>query len=244
LTAIATDDVGASGSEPAMRLAIVLPLLAVVVVATSLPAAAAEKKGKKEVSVDSFFDPPPEKKAADDDLKKAAAGLGARDKVDTLAPKSGAVDEEAEVKLHAVFAAEVIVMDKKLGCQPGGKKRERVTYWAFEDLPETGVPFQVCLNLSSKAGRQMSTTVSIVDPRNSRIVRAEDVIDFAGRTGRIDHVIEFPATTFKMPGPYQYLVEMDGKEVGRLPIFEVRVVPEGAATGAVGGGAPADTTTP
>ena len=228
-----------------MRLAPVLALLALAVVVTALPAAAGDKKSKKqEVSVDSFFDSPPEKKSDDDDLKKAAAGLGAKDKLDTLAPKSGNVDEEAEIKLHAVFAAETIVLDKKLGCQPGGKRHERVTYWAFEDLPETGVPFQVCLNLSSKAGRQMSMTVSIVDPRNSRIVRAEDVIDFSGRTGRIDHVIEFPATTFKMAGPYQYLVEMDGKEVGRLPIFEVRVVPEGAVTGAVGGGPTATPSTP
>ena len=223
-----------------MRLAIV-PLLALAVLVTALPAAAGDKK-KKEVSIDSFFDSPPEKKSGDDDLKKAAAGLGAKDKLDALAPRSGTVDDEAEVKLHAVFAAETIVLDKKLGCQPGGKRRERVTYWAFEDLPETGVPFQVCLNVSSKAGRQMSMTVSIVDPRNSRIVRAEDVIDFAGRSGRIDHVIEFPATTFKTAGPYQYLVEMDGKEVGRLPIFEVRVVPEGAVTGAVGGGEQATAT--
>lgn len=221
-----------------MRFFVVAPLLALVVGLMAQPAAAGEKKAKKEdVSVDSFFGAPLEKKSGDDDLKKAAAGLGAKDKVDALAPKTGSVDDEAEVKLHAVFAAEVIVIDKKLGCQPGGKRRERVTYWAFDDLPETGVPFQVCLNLSSKAGRQMSMTVSIVDPRNSRIVRSDDVIDFSGRTGRIDHVIEFPSTTFKTPGPYQYLVEMDGKEVGRLPIFEVRVVPEGATTGAVGGGA-------
>jgi hypothetical protein len=218
-----------------MRLAATLcPLFALAVAVTALPAAAGDKKSKKEISVDSFFDEPPARKAGDDDLKKAAASLNARDKLDALAPKSGTIDQEAEVKLHAVFAAEVIVIDKKQGCQPGGKRRERVTYWAFEDLPETGVPFQVCLNLSSKAGRQMSLTVSIVDPRNSRIVRADDVIDFAGRTGRIDHVIEFPATTFKTPGQHHYLVEMDGKEVGRLPIFDVRIVADGSATGAVG----------
>ncbi len=219
-----------------MRPAVVPVLLALVVALGVTPVAVAGgKKAKKEVSVDSFFDPPPAKKEdGADDLKKAAAGLGAKDKLDTLAPKSGTIDEEAAVKLHAVFAAEVIVVDKKLGCQPGGKKRERVTYWAFDDLPETGVPFQVCLNLSSRAGRQMSMTVSVVDPRNSRIVRADDVIDFAGRTGRIEHVIEFPATTFKTPGPHQYLVEMDGKEVGRLPLFDVRLVAEGSVTGAGG----------
>ncbi|MBM4281879.1 MAG: hypothetical protein FJ137_14365 [Deltaproteobacteria bacterium] len=222
-----------------MRLVNAASLLALVVALAAAPVAvASDKKSKKDVSVDSFFDPPPAKRSDADDLKKAAAGLGAKDTTDTLAPRTGTVDAEADVKLHAVFAAEVIVLDKKFGCQPGGRRRERVTYWSFEDLPETGVPFQVCLNVSSKAGRQMSVTVSVVDPRNSRIVRAEDVIDFAGRTGRIDHVIEFPATTFKTPGMHQYLVEMDGKEVGRLPIFDVRVVAEGSPTGAGGEAAP------
>ena len=66
-------------------------------------------------------------------------------------------------------------------------------------------------------------SVAIVDPRNARVVKAEDVVDFAGRTGRVDHVLDFPAPVFKVAGPYQYLIEMDGKEVARLPIFDVRV---------------------
>ena len=65
-------------------------------------------------------------------------------------------------------------------------------------------------------------SVAIVDPRNLRVARAEDVVDFSGRAGRIEHVLEFPETTFKTAGQYFYLVEMDGKEIGRLPIFEVR----------------------
>jgi hypothetical protein len=202
-------------------------LLAVVLLAAG-DADAVDKKGAKDgktdSAVDAFFSTPTTpKKSALDDLQKAAADVGHKNKNDAMAPKAGQVDAEAEVKLHSVFAAEVIVVDKKLGCQPGGKRRERVTFWSFEELPEVGVPFQVCLNLSSSAGRQMSMSVAIVDPRNLRVVRAEDVIDFSGRTGRIEHVLEFPATTFKTAGPYFYLVEMDGKEVGRLPIFDVRV---------------------
>jgi hypothetical protein len=196
---------------------------------------AEDKKAKsKEVSVDSFFDPPPEKKASDDELKKAAAGLGAKDALDTLAPKAAVVDDAAAVKLEGVFAAETIVVDKKLGCQPGGKKRERVTYWTFDELPDVGVPFGVCLSMSSTAGRQMALTVTLLDPRNGRIARAQDVVDFTGYTGRRDQIIEFPAITFKVAGPHVFLVELDGKEVGRLPIFDVRLMTDGSPTG-IGG---------
>jgi hypothetical protein len=208
-------------------------LFAAVATLAAVDARAVDKKPAKDgksggaatdSAVDAFFSAPTTtKKSALDDLQKAAADVGHKDKKDAMAPKAGQVDAEAEVKLHAVFAAEVITVDKKLGCQPGGKRRERVTYWSFEELPEIGVPFQVCLNLSSSAGRQMSMSVAVVDPRNLRVARAEDVIDFSGRSGRIDHVLEFPATTFKVAGKYVYLVEMDGKEIGRLPLFEVRV---------------------
>jgi hypothetical protein len=210
------------------------PLTALLVVAlAALPALAEGKKDtKSDSAVDAFFAPAPAKKSALDDLHKATEGLAHKEKNGGMAPKGAAVDDEAEVKVHAAFAAETIVIDKKQGCQPGGKRRERLAFWAFEELPETGVPFQVCLNVSSKAGRQMSLSVAIVDPRNLRIARAEDVVDFSGRTGRIDHVLEFPSTTFKTVGPYLYLVEMDGKEIARMPIFEVRLVPPGGAASA------------
>ncbi len=206
--------------------------LALVLAAVVVPAQAADKKKPKaDADVDAFFDAPadPKKTTSLDDLHKATAGVANRETKDGMAPKGGLVDDDAPVLLHAVFAAQKIVIDKKLGCQPGGRDKKKLSYFAFDELPQEGVPFEVCVTVSSKVGREMSMSVAVVDPRNSRVARAEDVIDFRGRAGRMDHVLEFPAPTFKVAGPYQYLIELDGKEVGRLPLFEVRVEPADGA---------------
>jgi hypothetical protein len=209
----------------------VLPAVVAALALVAGPALADDKKAKPkaDADVDAFFsDTPATKKSTVEDLTKASAGVAHKSPTAGMAPKAAEVNDDAPVQLHAVFAAQKIVMDKKLGCQPGGKDKKKVTFWTFDDLPETGVPFEVCVTLSSKAGREMSMSVSIVDPRNARIVRGEDVIDFRGRTTRMDHVLEFPAPQFKVAGQYAYVVELDGKEVGRLPIFEVKI--EDAAT--------------
>ena len=140
-----------------------------------------------------------------------------------LAPKTAVVDDEAKVQFYSAFAAEKIVIDKKLGCQVAGRDKKKLTYFAFDEVPAEGVPFSVCLTMQSKAGREMAMSVAIVDPRNARVVKAEDVVDFRGRTQRMDHILDFPAPIFKLVGPYQYVVELDGKEVARLPIFDVKI---------------------
>ncbi|MDP2339332.1 MAG: hypothetical protein Q8O67_00120 [Deltaproteobacteria bacterium] len=204
-------------------------LVVVMAALVALPALAADKKKPKaDADVDAFFDPPKDSKKATslDDLNKASSGMGTKEKKDGMAPKGGVVDDEAPVNLHAVFAAQKIVMDKKLGCQPAGRDKKKLTFFTFDELPQAGVPFDVCVTVSSKVGREMSMSVAVIDARNARVVKAEDVIDFRGRAGRMDHVLEFPAPMFKMAGPYQYLIELDGKEVGRLPLFEVKVNPE------------------
>jgi hypothetical protein len=213
-----------------MRLLGSFSLVVVVVALVALPALAADKKAKPkaDADVDAFFDPPKDSKKATsmDDLTKASSGMGTQEKNAGRAPKGGVVDDEAPVNLHAVFAAQKIVMDKKLGCQPAGRDKKKLTFFTFDELPQAGVPFDVCVTVSSKVGREMSMSVAVIDPRNSRVVKAEDVIDFRGRAGRMDHVLEFPAPMFKVAGSYQYLIELDGKEVGRLPLFEVKVNPE------------------
>lgn len=210
-----------------MRLASSLVFCAVVCsLVAAGPSLADDKKDKKaDASVDAFFDDPkPKTKPTSmDDLNKASAGMANKEKKDGMAPKTAESNEDAPVNLHAVFAAQKIVMDKKLGCQPGGRDKKKLTFFTFDELPEAGVPLEVCVTISSKAGREMSMSVAIVDPRNARVVKAEDVIDFRGRTTRMDHVLEFPAPLFKVPGQYNYVVELDGKEVGRLPLFEVKV---------------------
>lgn len=204
---------------------------AVALVATpSLADDKDKKKPKADASVDAFFDTPKTTTSTSmDALNKATAGVANKATKDGMAPKVADSNEEAGVTLYGAFAAQKIVMDKKLGCQPGGKDKKKLTFFDFDDLPQAGVPFEVCLTLASKAGREMSMSVAIVDPRNARIVKAEDVVDFRGRSTRMDHVLEFPAPLFKVAGAYSYVVELDGKEVGRLPLFEVKIVEEAAA---------------
>lgn len=209
-------------------------VLVLAVAVAAVPALAGDDKKKKkpaaDASVDAFFDTPATTKSTMDDLNKATAGMDNKGKKpDGMAPKTADVNDEAPVNLHGVFAAQKIVMDKKLGCQPGGKDKKKLTFFTFDELPQSGVPMEVCVTISSKVGREMSMSVAIVDPRNARVVKAEDVIDFRGRSTRMDHVLEFPAPLFKVAGQYQYVVELDGKEVGRLPLFEVKVEAEEAA---------------
>lgn len=182
-----------------------------------------KKDGQKDAAVDAFFDEPTTpKKSTLDALTEASKNVGHKEQK-ALAPKASTVDDDAQMQFFAVFAAEKIVMDKKTGCQPAGAEKKRLTFFSFDEVPAEGVRMSVCLTMQSKVGRSMAISVAIVDPRNARVVKAEDVVDFAGRTGRIDHVLDFPAPIFKVAGPYQYLIEMDGKEVARLPIFDVKV---------------------
>jgi hypothetical protein len=186
--------------------------------------AGAKEDAKGDSAVDAFFDDPGtvKKKSNLDALHEAAKDM-AHTKKKGLAPKAAVVDDEAKVQFFSAFAAQKIVIDKKLGCQVAGRDKKKLTYFAFDEVPAEGVPFSVCLTMQSKAGREMAMSVSIVDPRNSRVVKAEDVVDFRGRTQRMDHILDFPAPVFKLVGPYQYVVELDGKEVARLPIFEVKI---------------------
>ena len=203
--------------------------VAMMALALTLAAASARaddkqsKSSKKDSAVDAFFDEPTTpKKNAMDALQKAASDVVHTEKKD-LAPKAAVVDDDAKVQFFQVFAAEKMVIDKKLGCQPAGRDKKKLTFFSFDEVPAEGVPMSVCVTMQSKSGREMAISVAIVDPRNARVARADDVVDFRSRAGRIDHVLDFPAPIFKVAGPYLYLIEMDGKEVARLPIFDVRV---------------------
>jgi hypothetical protein len=202
------------------------------------PGLAEEKKddkGKAAPDFDALFGAPPEKNSSKlDAMKKATEGVGQKSGGSDLAPKAGSVEGDTGVVLTQVFAAEKIAQDKKLGCQPGGRDKKKIMEWTFDEVPARGVPFEVCLTLASKIGREMSMSVSIVDARNQRVAKAEDVIDFRGRT-KIDHVLEYPAPTFKLAGPHFYVVDLDGKEAGRLQLFVVKL---DAATTGVPGNAP------
>ncbi len=212
---------------------IVVPLLAALLVS---PALAGDKKDKGKESKDAgnfddlFGAPPPKNNL--EEMKKATEGVGNKTGSTGLAPKEDESDPNAGVQLLKVFAAEKINQDKKLGCQPGGRSKKKLIDWTFDEVPaKADVGFEVCLTLTSKAGREMNMSVAIVDARNQRVAKASDVIDFRSRP-KIDHVLEFPAPVFKNAGQHFYVVDLDGKEVGRLPLFVVNL--EGGAPASPG----------
>jgi hypothetical protein len=181
----------------------------------------AEKK--QDPAVDAFFDaPPPPKKSSLDALVNASKDVVNREDK-ALEPKTTEVKDDVLVRFVSIFAAEKIVLDKKLGCQPGGPEKKKVTYVVADEFPYEAVPLSVCLSMQSSVGRPVAVSVAIIDPRRTRIAKAESVVDFTGHADRVDAVSDFPAPVFRMAGPHQYVVEIDGKEAARLPLFDVRV---------------------
>ena len=200
--------------------------MSVVVAAAAVHAEEPKDKKKKAApdgAVDAFFgsEPTTPKKSSLDALQDASRGVAATEKKG-LQAKDAVVGDNAKITIHGAFAAEKIVIDKKLGCQPQ-RGLTKLSYFAFDEIPAEGVPMAVCITLSSSAGREMAMTISIVDPRKSRVAKAESIVDFRGRGTKVDHIVDFSAPFFKIAGTYQYVVEMDGKEIARLPIFDVRV---------------------
>lgn len=226
--------------KAASKTAVVAALVALVAVA---PALAGDKKdkGKDPGNFDDLFGAPPPKNNLEE-MKKATEGVGSKTDTSGLAPKEDAADPNAGVQLLKVFAAEKIAQDKKLGCQPGGRDKKKLVDWTFDEVPaKANVGFEVCLTLTSKVGREMNMNVAIVDARNQRVAKASDVIDFRSRP-KIDHVLEFPPPIFKNVGQHFYVVDLDGKEIGRLPLFVVNL--EGGSAPAPAPGAAPTTGTP
>ena len=105
------------------------------------------KSSKKDSAVDAFFDEPTTpKKNAMDALQKAAGDVVRTEKKD-LAPKAAVVDDDAKVQFFQVFAAEKMVIDKKLGCQPAGRDKKKLTFFSFDEVPAEGVPMSVCVTM-------------------------------------------------------------------------------------------------
>jgi hypothetical protein len=203
----------------AVQVALSVAALAVVV---SAPSRADEPK--KEPKGDPFGDLFGETKQGSgmSDLKAATGEIDGKSKNEALAPREAVVDDNAGVELVRVFAAERIVIHRERGCEPADRQKTKLKFLAFSDVPTKGPPYSVCVTLKSRAGREMRIATSIVDPKNHRVARSESVVSFRGKT-TIDHVMEFPSIEYKFSGPYQYVVDIDGKEAGRMPLIEVRV---------------------
>lgn len=205
----------------------------VVALAAGSAFAQDKKKKKSDAKVDALFgDTGPSKPSAMDDLKKATDGMSASGKTDQgIAPKANVVDENAPIQVIKAFAAAKIVSDPKLGCQPAGRpgsqEKQKLVEFLYDEVPVKGPAFEVCVTLNSKAGREVRMSVAVVDPRGAKIAKAEDVVSFANAQ-RLDHVLEFPAVTFKNAGQHFYVVDIEGKEAGRVPLFMVKTSGESA----------------
>jgi hypothetical protein len=180
-------------------------------------------KAKEDRSVDDLFDAPSKKSGPTlNDLKKASEGIQNNGGSSSLAPKSDSPSGDAgKVTITGAFAAEQIVLDKH-GCTPGGREKKKVSEITINNLPGKIPPLQVCLSLASTASREMRLSTSIVDTRGLRSGKAETIVDFRGKP-KLDTILEFPSMPMKTAGTYSYVVELDSEELGRMPLFIVKV---------------------
>ena len=211
------------------------PVLLLVTLCAGAPAGAEEAKGappgggaqgrpaEQAPNLDELFGDSLGGGSSMQDLKDATQGIGSKTTSDGLKPKTDVHDPNAKVSFLGAFAAERIVVTKKEGCIPAGRERKKVVTIELNQLPSKGPVFSTCVSMESTVGRQMHLAASIVDARNRRVAKAEGVADFAGRP-KLDYVLDFPAVPFQLAGPYQLVVDLDGKPAARLPLFDVKLV--------------------
>ena len=139
-----------------------------------------------------------------------------------LKPKAAKIRDGVDVQFPSVFAAERIRLDRKLGCVPATKSMVRIKEFRFSQLPASTPAFLVCLRMESDVGRSMRMSVSFVDPRMKQVAHADSVADFTGKDA-IDHILDWPDLNLAVPGIYSYVIDLDGKRVAKVPVFEVKV---------------------
>lgn len=157
-----------------------------------------------------------------DKLRDTTKDIKVKSKNDALAPKSAETGGDGKIELVKAFAASRIRVHPKRGCEPTDRRKTKLRQLTFNELPIKGPAYAVCLRLNSAVGREVRLTTAIVDARNRKIARAESVVSFRGKRS-VDHVMEFPAATYRLEGQYEYLVEVEGEEAGRLPLLVVKV---------------------
>lgn len=156
------------------------------------------------------------------ELEQAAGEVKTNAQGDALQPKGKTDTGNEGVEFLDQFVAERVQITKKEGCIPAEPQRVRVTYLEYLEFPAKSPKLSLCLKMSSRVNRQVRLTATIVNPRLKRVGRAESVVSFAGAT-RTDHVLDYPELHLDMAGPYQLLIDIDGKPAAKLPLFDVRV---------------------
>lgn len=154
-------------------------------------------------------------------LQDAAGQVKAKGAERGLAPKDDRTSLDTEVRFLDHFAAERIQIVPKLGCIPADARRTKLTYIEVFDVPAEAPKFSLCLKMSSRVNREVRITATLVNPRQQRSARAESVVSFAGAQ-QTDHVLDFPKMPLTMLGQYSVAIDVDGKPVAKLPVFEVR----------------------
>lgn len=155
-------------------------------------------------------------------LEEAAGNVKTGGSDQSLTPKGETSVGKGGVDFLDQFAAEKIQITKKEGCIPAEPERIRLTYLEYLEVPAKSPKLSICLKMASRVNRQVRITASIVNPRLKRVARAESVVSFAGIT-RTDHVLDYPAMPLDMPGQYMVAIDVDGKTVAKLPLFEVKI---------------------
>ncbi len=186
--------------------------------------AEAQKDGKSDDAFGDLFGDSlsGSKKNRMDDLEEAAGNVKAGGHSDALLPKAKSNTGTGGVDFLDQFVAERIQVTKKEGCIPAEPDRIRLTYLEYYEVPAKSPKLSLCLKMSSRVNRQVRITATIVNPRLKRVARAESVVSFAG-TQRADHVLDYPEMNLDMTGKYLLMVDIDGKPVAKLPLFDVRL---------------------
>ena len=175
-----------------------------------------------DASLDALFGDALEDTSTKGDFKAAA------DALKSVPPESAALSVKSEFQapdhraelVHA-FAAQRVLLSTQKGCVSSLPKGETIGFVELRKLPGASQSFAVCLRIKSEIGRPMSMAVALVDSKNRRIARAKGQIDFTQSPQR-DHALQFPSVRFRMYGQHFLVLDLEGKEVGRLPLFDVR----------------------
>lgn len=160
----------------------------------------------------------------------AAAAQGLREMADgvqrsaqkpelIIKEKGDAVAEEAS--LVRAFAAERILLHPREGCVADTPGRAALQVLELPRFPGVRPGFAACVRLRSTAQRPMVLSVYLVDARNHRVARVSDQVDFSQQR-EVDHVLSFPPVQFQRMGTHRLVVDLDGREVGRVALFDVR----------------------
>lgn len=199
-----------------------------VLLASSGDASAVQKEStqQKDTTDDPFGDlfGDSEESSPDSDpinaLRRATQSIDKTKQGKTLVPKDAAVKTKASYSTMSAFAANRIYIHPKKGCQPAGPKKKKISILRYERLPVEGPPMVVCLQLKSNVGRKVSVALSITDARRKKVSFARSTLDFTKKEF-VEHIIEYPPSVFKNPGQYEYVIDVEGETIARLPLYKV-----------------------